>query len=358
MQESVVELAKKFIAIKSTEDNPAALRAVLELALANLEGYTIEKFVDQGAQSALIYNASERPSKFKIILNGHLDVVAGKDYQYNPVVKNGKLYGVGALDMKSNIACLITAFKAVANKISYPLALQIVTDEEIGGFHGTMYQVNQGVKADFVIAGETTNFDIAHKARGILWLKITAKGKTAHGAYPWRGENAIWKMVKFLSRLEKVFPIPKQQGWETTLNLSQIETSNQAYNKIPDDCTVFIDIRYIPEDSEILIDKVKQLLPNDFELEVVTKEPSMFVAEDNPYLQKLKTAAEKSLSKGVKLYGAQGSSDARHYTRIGTPGVEFGAIGGGIGTDEEWIEISSLIKYTQILKDFLKSVQS
>ena len=107
------------------------------------------------------------------------------------------------MDMKANVACLMTVFKDVADKVNYPLGLQLVTDEEIGGFHGTKYQIEKGVRAEFVVVGESTDLNIKNRAKGILWAKISAKGKTAHGAYPWRGENAIWKMNEFLNCLKR-----------------------------------------------------------------------------------------------------------------------------------------------------------
>jgi succinyl-diaminopimelate desuccinylase len=356
MSNNILSLAKKFVAIKSIPQNPKELEKILEVALGNLKGYTIEKFEHQGAKSALIYNSPKRPKKFKIILNGHLDVIPGKEHQYIPQVKGNRLYGVGSMDMKSNVACLITAFKEVAEKVSYPLGLQLVTDEQIGGFNGTKHQVDKGVRADFVIAGEPTNFDIVNKAKGILWLKISAKGKSAHGAYPWKGENAIWKMNDFLNALKKKYPDPTQEKWVTTVNLSKISSSNETFNKIPDDCSVSLDIRYIPEESENILKNIQKLLPKDFKLEVITQEPALATNSSNEYLKLLQKAGKQIINKKIILRGAQGSSDARHFTRVDCPGIEFGPIGEGSGSDNEWVDIPSLEKYYQILKSFLLSL--
>src|SRR5258708_5099020 len=182
MNNTILSLTKQLIRIPSTADNPAALDDILSLALSHLSDWSIERFEHQGVKSALIYKANTRPSQFKVILNGHLDIVPGLKQRYNPTVIGNKLLGVGALDMKASVACLITVFREVVDLVPYPLGLQLVTDEEIGGFHGTKYQIEQGVKADFVIAAEPTNFNIVHQAKGILQMKITAHGKTAHGA--------------------------------------------------------------------------------------------------------------------------------------------------------------------------------
>jgi succinyl-diaminopimelate desuccinylase len=334
------------------------LEEVLELALSNLGGYTIERFERNSVKSALIYNVKKRPPKFKIILNAHLDVIPGKEHQYLPKIKGNRIYGVGSMDMKANAACLISVFKELADKVSFPLGLQLVTDEEIGGFDGTKYQIEKGVRTEFIIAGEPTNLDIVHKTKGILQIKISTKGKTAHGAYPWRGENAIGKMNKFLSVLQKKYPVPDHEIWATTVNVSRIETTNRAFNKVPDDCVVWLDARFVPEDAGAIKKSIQQLLPKGFTLDVVAQETALFTDENNEFIKLLRKVTRHIVGKDIRLREAHGSSDARHFTRVNCPGIEFGPIGGGIGSDYEWVDIPSLEKYYQILKSFLLAVKS
>ncbi len=357
MQDDILSLTKKFVAIQSNPDNTVALQKILALALSHLKGYTVEHFTHKGVHSALIYNTPKRPKKFTVLLNGHLDVIPGKKEQYAPRIQGKRLYGVGAMDMKANVSCLIYAFKAVANKVDYPLALQLVTDEEVGGFYGTKYQIEKGVRADFVIAGEPTNFDIVNRAKGVLWLRITAKGKTAHGAYPWRGGNAIWHMHEFLAALKLQYPTPKKQEWVTTVNLSSINSANTTFNKIPDDCVALLDIRYIPEDAKSILRNIRTLLPKQLKLEVIANEPALSTASTNKHIALLERIGGQVIKKKIILRGAQGSSDARHYKRVGCAGIEFGPIGAGIGSDNEWVDIPSLLKYEKIIRDFLLAVK-
>ena len=353
MLRKIISLSKKFISIKSAPDNSKALKKILELASSNLKEYKIDKFEKKGFKSALFYNQNKRPKRFKVILNGHLDVIPGKESQYRPSVKGNKLYGAGAMDMKAGASSLIFAFKNTASKVSYPLGLQLVTDEEVGGFNGTKYQIEKGVRADFVIVGESTNLNIENKAKGVFWAKIFAKGKSAHGAYPWKGENAIWKMTQFLNALEKNYPNPKEEKWVTTLNLSTICSSNKTFNKIPDNCEAWLDIRYIPERSESIVKDIKKLLPKGFRLEIEALEPALSTPSNNFYLRTLKQEIEKVAKRKVSLVSANGSSDARHFARVHCPAVEFGPIGEGMGSDSEWVDINSLGKHYQILKNFL-----
>ncbi len=356
MLKNILSLTKKLISIKSTFDSPKALEEILELSLLHLKGFTIEQFKKNGVKSILVYNSKTRPKKFKVLLNGHLDVVPGKDYRYIPEIKGNKLYGVGSMDMKASVACLIEVFSYVANQVNYPLGLQLVTDEEIGGYNGTKYQIEKGVRAEFIITGESTSFDIVNKAKGILQVKISAKGKTAHGAYPWAGENAIWKINEFLNALQKKYPIPSQEIWAMTVNVSKIETTNKVFNKIPDDCTAWLDVRFVLEEYNIVKKNLLRLLPKGLTLEIVNDEPALSTDENNEFIKLLTLKTKQVTGNNVRLRGANGSSDVRHFARINCAGIEFGPVGGNIGSDQEWVDIPSLEKYYQTLIIFLLDV--
>lgn len=356
MLTNIISLTKKLISIKSISENPKGLEDVLDLALSNLKEHSIERFDNQRVKSALIYNTRHRPKKFKIIINGHLDIIPAKEGQYIPCKKGDRLYGAGAMDMKASVACFIVLFREIANKINYPLGLQLVTDEEVGGFNGTKYQIDKkGVMADFVIVGESTGLNIENKTKGILWAKVSAKGKAAHGAYPWKGKNAIWGIYYFLRQLEKKYPLPKKEKWVTTINLANIETGTKTFNKIPDHCELWLDVRYIPEDSNNVVNNLKKLLPKGLSLDVMLKEPALSTDENNHNIKLLKTIIKEVTKKEALVLGAHGSSDARHFARVDCPAIEFGPIGGGMGADNEWIDIPSLKKYYQTLKTFLIS---
>lgn len=351
--DSIISLSKKLIEIKSTSNNRTELEKILNLALSHLQGFTIERFNQNGFSSVLVYNSPKRPKKFKILLNGHLDIIPGKDFQYIPQIKRNRLYGAGSMDMKANLASAIMAYKDVAKKVNYPLGIQLVTDEEIGGINGTKYQVDQGVRADFVIACEPTNFDIVNRTKGVLTLKISALGKSAHSAYPWLGDNAISKINEFICALKKKFQNPTEDKWVNTVNLCKIETTNIAFNKIPDNCAIYVDIRYIPEDEKKIINKIKKLIPRNFKFEILSFELPTYTNKNNKYIKSLQKYSNNILKNNIMIRGANGSSDARHFASVNCASIEFGPIGKGMGSDKEWVDIPSLEKYYDIIKIFL-----
>lgn len=356
MNNKVLSLSKKLINIQSTQNNVHALNNALEEVSNELAQFTIERFNNQGTKSILVYPSKDRPKTFKVLLNGHIDITPGKNSQFSPKIIKGKLYGVGAADMKANLACMITVFKDVANKVKYPLGLQIVTDEEIGGFKGTKYQISKGVKANFVIAGESTDLNIAYKTKGVLWIKVSCKGKTAHSAYVWRGKNAIYQISEFITKISVLYPIPKMEKWVTTINIANIETNNNTYNKVPDYCEVLLDIRYVADDSKKVMTDIKKLMKKGMGYEVVAHEPPVDNPKNNVYIKALRETGKNVLNKEIKLYGANGSSDARHYAYSGSIGIEFGAHGENIGSDNECMDLDSLKKYEIVLKKFLMSL--
>ena len=357
MLNKILSFTKQLIAIPSTKENPEELKKVLEVAEREIgEGFTVERFESNNTPSLLFYNSPKRPAKFKVILNAHLDVVPAKPEFYTPYEEGEKLYGRGADDMKAAAAVEILVFKELAKKLKYPIALQLVTDEEIGGNNGTKYQIEKGVRGDFAIAGEPTNFGVNNKAKGIVWGKINVTGVAAHGAYVWQGQNALWTAKRILDRIEKTFPVLKKEEWKTTFNLAKIETSNQTFNKVPDDAVISFDVRFIPEDENTILKTLETLIATDGKLELIEKEPPHIADENNLFVKNLRQATEKVTGKFGAVIVKHGASDLRHFSGAGVPGVTFGPIGAGLHTDAEWVDIRSLENYYKILEQFLLSI--
>lgn len=351
-------LTAQLIALRTDAGNHEALQHALELIVQQLPvPLTVEWFTRNGHRSFLAYTAKNRPDTFRIIFNGHVDVIPGKPHHYRATRVDDRLYGVGALDMKANLAVMCAVFADMVHQVPYPLALQVVSDEEIGGFDGTKLQIEQGVRADFVISGETTQFHVVNQAKGIVWLKLHAKGTTAHGAYPWRGQNALSLLMAAWQRIAETFPVPTTEAWTTTVNLARIETSNVAFNKVPDDAQMWLDVRCVPADAQHVVARIRACVGAWCTLEVITDEPALDVAVTHPDIRRLQAAVAAIHGAPAPLAAAQGSSDARHFVRVGCAGVEFGPVGGGIASDEEWTSVQGLRDYAHILRRFLQDVR-
>ncbi|PIQ71318.1 hypothetical protein COV87_04025 [Candidatus Roizmanbacteria bacterium CG11_big_fil_rev_8_21_14_0_20_37_16] len=352
MQQKILDLLKQLVSVESVDSKKEKLQEVLDVALAQLDGYTIERFNQNNHPSILAYVGNKRQEKFKIIFNAHLDVVSGRPDQFVPLEKDGKLYGRGTNDMKGGGAVEILVFKELAKTLPYPIALQLVTDEEIGGYDGTQLQIKNGVHAEFVIAGEPTDYGINNKAKGIIWMNVKTKGIAAHGAYQWKGESAILKMKKALDSIEKEFPALTKEEWKTTINIAKLETSNSTYNKVPDDCVMKLDIRFIPEDWKTIKPKIEKMFEG-MELEFLEFEPPQLTDENNRFVRSLQKATQAVTGKNAEIIVKHGGSDIRHFNGVHEDGVTFGPVGEGLHSDNEWVDIKSLGEYYQILKKFL-----
>lgn len=360
--EDIIEKAKKFIAIPSTVDNPVALHAAVDFIAMhishNYEGIAIERFEKNGVPSLLAYAGNERPEEFDVLLNAHVDVVPGNPVDFMPYQKDGKLYGRGAYDMKLATLAMTDLFCKVATTSQTNVGLQIVADEEVGGYNGVRHQLDEGVRAKFVIAGEMTDLDICYESRGICWVDIAFTGKKAHGGHAWDGDNAIVKASKFTAKLLELLPMPAKRTWTSTANVSSITTSNTTYNQVPNEATVKVDLRFTP-DNHIFTDKktitefVKSIDPSAEIVAWPVFEPAVFVPHNNPDLQRLAACVRSTTGETPSLIQRTGSSDARHFAVLGIPCVEFGLSGGNLHSDEEYANLDSVSKFYTALETFL-----
>lgn len=355
------ETTQHLLSIRSTKDNPDQLQAALAAYEQLLyEGCSVEHFMSGGKPSLLAYNTPERPEKFAIILNGHLDVVPGTDQQFEPYVKDGKLYGRGAYDMKVAALLMLYAFNQIARHSDQAIALQLVTDEEIGGAHGTAHQITQGVRGEVVIVGEKTDLDINNEAKGIIWATYRSKGKAGHSAYQWEGKNANNALMASLQALLAAYPELTEETWCTSVNVAHIHTPNTTPNSVPDYAEAKVDIRYVASDEHFagktpaLIEQyLNSLCLPGVQASVDITGAAQFVAPENPYIAKLDSLVSKHTGASPALIKKHGTTDARYYAAADTPAIVFGILGNGIHADDEYADLKSCDQYYRILCDFL-----
>lgn len=360
----LIEKTKQLIRIPSTQDNPRALRDVFEAVadmVAACPGVNIEFFERNGKPSLLAYRGTERPKTFDVLLNGHLDVVPADPEQFEPQVKDGRLYGRGALDMKGTTVILTDVFCELVNEVPYSLGLQIVTDEEIGGYDGTRLQIDEGVRAKFVIMGEYANdrHTIYNAARGLCWAEIAFSGKTAHGGHLWHGTNAVVKAGDFAGAVLKRYPTPDKETWTTTASIANLSTPNETYNKVPDSAILKVDFRFTQEDPvfqsrESLEAFITSLDPDARLVNLATFEPAVNVETLNPYVQGMSAAMRQVTGKKPRFLGRPAGSDGRHYALVNNDIVEYGLYGHGSHSDNEYAELESFAEYQAVLRAFLR----
>jgi succinyl-diaminopimelate desuccinylase len=357
----LTDLIGRLIAIRSTADRPAELRRALDLVLDVVgPGFTVESFESRGKPSALVYPVAPRPS-FRVLLNAHLDVVPGADGQFRPYRDGDRLHGRGAHDMKAAAIVLATVFREMARELPYPLGLQLVTDEEVGGYDGTAYQLAQGVTGDFVVIGEQSDLRVVTESKGIAQLRLRATGATAHAAYPWLGANAVVTLLGAVEAILRRYPVPAAEAWTTTVNVARIETTNRAVNQVPADATAWLDLRFPPEDRDFagrgrddIAAHLRDLAGGAVEVAVDSLGPPHAANSGSADVRRLRAAARGAGRPG-DLLRKHGAADGRFFHERGIDAVIFGPGGAGQHGPREYLDVTTLEPYREALVTFLRA---
>lgn len=293
-----------------------------------------------------------------IVLNGHIDVIEAEERQFQPYIKDGKMYGRGAVDMKAGVASSMAAVAQLKDTdLTSRIMLQIVPDEETGGINGTKYLTDKGYLGDFIICGEPTNMGIAIQSKGVLQLDINVKGKSAHGSRPWEGMNAITKAI---SLYEEILELPFAQEsspmfTQPSINLAKVQ-GGTVYNKVPDLCKMSLDIRYLPDQSpEEIVHQIQTI--TDGTITTHNSNNPVKTKAENPYVEALEESIKRitELEK-VSIFGQHGSNDGQFFTLYGGSAVEFGPVGSDWHGENEMVYVNSVKEYQDVLVDFILSL--
>jgi succinyl-diaminopimelate desuccinylase len=354
--------ACELLAIPSTADRPGELHRALDFVVNFAgPGVRVERFESGGKPSVLMYSGEQRPH-FRIILNAHLDVVPAEPEQFRPRRDGARLYARGAQDMKISGLIEAQVFRELAGSVPYPLALQLVTDEEIGGRDGTLHQINQGVSADFVIIGEYSGLRIATDSKGMITATMRAAGRAGHSAYQWQGDNALVKLQRSLASLLDTYPVATEEAWRTTVNVARIETPNQARNQIPASAEAWLDIRFPSEDLNLngksapeVAEYLESFCGPGVTVVVEHVDPPHHAERDRPDMKRLGDSV-RSQGYSADFLRKHGAADGRFYYQRGMDAVIFGIGGDGLHGADEYADTTTILPYYRALRQFLDSV--
>lgn len=376
-QPTSVRLLQDLIALPSV--NPAffsdpqlhgehRVAAFLESA-ARRQGLDVESQAVVPGRSNLLVRLSPRGEvRHRVLLAPHMDTVGEPAYalQLTPVVRDGRIYGRGACDTKGSVAAFFQSLLNVAASGPRPNHTEILfvglIDEENMQL-GSRHFAQHGPQGDLAIVGEPTGLEIVTAHKGDVWLRLRTTGRSAHGATPHRGRNAVTAMSRIVLALETEYaaelaarPAHPRLG-RPTINVGRIDGGRQP-NIVPAECTIDIDRRTLPGETEAGVRREIIALLRRHGLKAAYDnlrtnpcEP-LDTCPDLPLVRSLTRAAGRKGTRGVHYF-----TDAAPLAAGGTPSVVFGP--GDIAqahTEREWLAISQLEKSIQILERFLRAL--
>jgi succinyl-diaminopimelate desuccinylase len=355
IRDDLVQLTQELVAIPSVSDDPAGRTAVIdriERFCRELPGVTIERHESNGFPSLVVAFGDRRHTS--LVLNAHVDVVPARPDQFRPDVRDGRIYGRGTQDMKGAAAAMLLLLRDLAEAGQRPdVAWQFVTDEEIGGDNGVGHLLRLGYTADLFLAGEPTDLEIVNRAKGIMWVTVTQRGKPAHGSRPWDGSNPLVPIAAGVTRVLERYPIPDTAVWRTTITPSALH-SGDAHNRVPVDAELKLDIRYVPDEAaEDVLAWVRSCFP-DAEVAAGHCGTTLDTSREDAHVRRLARAAETVVGAPAAFRDEHFGSDARFYSEHGIAAVCFGPHGAGLHSHDEWVSIDSLETFYAVLRELVR----
>ncbi|WP_457639558.1 succinyl-diaminopimelate desuccinylase [Persephonella sp.] len=352
MKEKLVEYLTELVKIPSVIGNE---KEIADFVHSFSKRFYPEENIIRYNNSLIVYDRIE-PDRKTIALIGHLDTVPGEN-EYTGQLIDGKLYGLGASDMKAGLAVMMGLMEAFHKKDKRFNLIYVFYEKEEGpyidnGLEPLLSQFDIIQKADLAFALEPTNNTVQVGCLGTLHASIIFEGKKAHSARPWQGENAIHKAADFLKRLAD-FGIHEYEfhgmKYLEVMNATMVEFSG-GRNIIPDRFVINVNYRFAPGKS---IDEAKEdvlkLVNGEAKVEFTDLCPSGSVCLYNPVLTKLIHQFD------LPVEAKQAWTDVARLSLYGIDAVNFGPGDPAQAHQKnEYVPIENLFRNYDIFHSFIE----
>lgn len=263
-----------------------------------------------------------RPS---LVLAGHVDTVPAQG-NARARRENGRLYGVGATDMKGGDVVLLALLETLPlDRLRFDLAVVFYDAEEGPHEHNGLKRLLREMpwlaQASLAILLEPTSLAIELGCNGVMNAQVTVRGKSAHSARPWTGVNAIERAAPWLAQITRFEPRPVTLGGVEFVETLQVTTlaAGRTRNVVPDVLKANLNYRFPPDRGVAEAERrLRALVPPEFEFEIVDRAAAGQVCDDHPEV----TAFARRF--GAARAGKQGWTDVAQFTAAGVPAFNFG----------------------------------
>jgi acetylornithine deacetylase/succinyl-diaminopimelate desuccinylase family protein len=310
-----------------------------------------------------------------IAFNAHVDTVGvgeranWKSDPFKALVKGGLVHGLGAGNCKGSMAVQLWLAEEIARRGGPPrgeLLFTFVADEENLGPDGMEFLRKSGkVRPDVLILGAQTENNLIVAERGVMWARITTRGKAAHAGNPSAGDNAILRMMRLVGALQahydKALARRVKGAMKSTVNIGMFHGGHNT-NVVPSACTVEIDRRLLPDEKvKDAFKELKRVVDGAGEpkalyaVEFLTGTNGFFAPENGTAVGAFEAAVKAETGRTVKFLNATGVSDGRYYADDGIEIINFGPGSGAQGhAANESVPIAEMVEAATIQLDVVR----
>lgn len=363
----LTRLTQKLIQINS-ENPPGDEAAIAHFVKDYLKrlglGVKIYEFA-KNRPNVVAFLKSHKNTAKTVLLSPHLDTVpAGRNWKFDPFggkIHEGKIYGRGATDCKCNLAVSLEAINSIIEDrlpINSNILFAATADEEAGSELGLIPLLGKDIlKCDYALILDADEFDIIIAQKGLIHFKVSLSGRKAHGAYPWRGINAINIACSIIQDLINYkFSYHKHPLLrEPTINIGTIKGGDKV-NMVSDWCEFEVDLRYLPgmEGKKVFSD-IKRLIAKrakNFKIHIDGLQNPYEIRRDHHFV--------RSLFESLRVYcprasfkGSEGATVITFFKEKGIPAVASGFGSSGCAhINDEYVRIDNLYRGAQALVHF------
>ncbi len=345
-----ISLLKELISIPSILGDTGEIEEFVATQLSNI---AVPEFIPvPGKGRCVLASVGQDPDLPTILINGHLDTVevcnGWTGDPFKPVVDGDRLYGLGSADMKAGVAIGISVFKEAVDRGLNVIFAGTIDEEgdSAGGFaikeHGI--KAGPGIEADICLIAEPSNEKIMMGCRGRFVVDIVVSGKSAHGAVPGKGVNAITEAGKLLARLDEL-PLKEHDvlGKGSVCPLKVAGGTRTL--SVPEECLIVLDRHVVPGETEetvvgdivALADSLDSLA--SFDIGLNKERPTPFL---KPYITPKDALASRFLEAvGGDISYGRSVGDYNVFATM-MPTIVHGPCGDNWHGPDEWVSISSV----------------
>lgn len=372
---AILELTQELVRIPSHSGVPTREGRVAEYlaAFCRSQGFRVEVRTVEGERRNVLISLGPQSEPAGLMLCGHTDTVPPYAMTIPPFsaeLRDGRIYGRGAVDMKGGIAASVGALMALRD-CEAPLKRSVVGAFVVGEeerSEGAEELIRNGPKAEMAIIPEPTQLELHNAHRGLEWLTIIVRGRTVHAMEAEKGINAIAKAGRLIVALQEEL-LPKIAARKSphmrppTFNFGVIQGGDQP-STVAGECRLWIDRRWTPEERvEEVLGEIQEVLDRlhaqdpDFQAELERDPRSMttlvhvpnLVLAEHPLVQHLSGAFAEVLGRQPTITSFGGWTDAALLTHYaGIPTVNLGPSGSGAHAPEEHVSVESLVQLAEV----------